>query len=178
MTPVSEIIVPKKHVVAEGDLLQVPGLRDLRVGRAFGSGFMAQNRIYQLLDATTGRNAGLVLKVCRPSGAAQHSLAHEARLYRNLTLLADKYGPSIGTLFLHARAVLIQEDRTIVGVIIEKASGLSIDKRVSDPAFHDVRYVLALLADVLTALDVAQRELGALASCLADGAGAGMSITG
>jgi hypothetical protein len=42
---------------------QVPGLRDLRVGRAFGSGFMAQNRIYQLLDATTGRNAGLVLKV-------------------------------------------------------------------------------------------------------------------
>jgi hypothetical protein len=40
-------------------------------------------------------------QVCRPSGAAQHSLAHEARLYRNLTLLADKYGPSIGTLFLH-----------------------------------------------------------------------------
>jgi hypothetical protein len=32
---------------------------------------------------------------------------------------------------LQARAVLIQEDRTIVGVIIEKASGLSIDKRVS-----------------------------------------------
>jgi hypothetical protein len=39
--------------------------------------------------------------------------------------------------------------------------------QVSDPAFHDVRYVLALLADVLTALDVAQRELGCGACCIA-----------
>lgn len=37
---------------------------------------------------------------------------------------------------------------------------LSTTQRLSDPSFHDVRYVLALLSDVLTALDAAQRELG------------------
>jgi hypothetical protein len=35
----------------------------MRVGAAFGAGFLAQNKIYQLTDAHSGRPAGLVLKV-------------------------------------------------------------------------------------------------------------------
>ena len=36
--------------------------------------------------------------------------------------------------------------------------------QVTDPRFHDARYALALLSDVLAALDVARRELGRAAS--------------
>jgi len=183
---------------------QIPGLPPLRIGRVFGSGFLAQNRIHQLLDAASDRPAGLVLKICSSSAAPRRSLAHEAVIYkcvvllyvgrlpqlvwgvvlkgrssgalpqqrgacmevvdeqagsgprfpdpcasspsissplsnpvspapstRDLALLAAKYGPAVGTLFLHARAVLLRgNDRSIAGLVIEKANGLPVDKRV------------------------------------------------
>lgn len=40
---------------------QVPGRPPLRIGRAFGAGFLAQNTIYQLLRED-GRHGGAVLK--------------------------------------------------------------------------------------------------------------------
>ncbi|KAI8467762.1 MAG: hypothetical protein J3K34DRAFT_27482 [Monoraphidium minutum] len=81
-------------------------------------------------------------------------------MYRNLALLAERRGPRVGALFLQSRAVLLHDDRTIVGLVVEKANGRGVDKRVSDPSFHCVRYALALVSDTLGALDAAQRELG------------------
>jgi hypothetical protein len=51
-------------------------------------------------------------------------------------------------------------DATIVGIIMEKADGQNVVKTLKDPDFCNVRYVIALLRDLLVALDVAQRVLG------------------
>ena len=55
------------------------------------------------------------------------------------------------------------------GMVLEKLSGRSVESRIEEPGFADVRYVRAMLQQVLRAIDRAYRELGAcsvLSDCL------------
>jgi hypothetical protein len=46
-------------------------------------------------------------------------------------------------------------------MVLEKLSGRSVQSRIEEPGFGNVRYVRAMLQQVLRALDRAYRELGA-----------------
>ena len=46
------------------------------------------------------------------------------------------------------------------GIFMEKANGINVIKRLKHEQFHNVRYVIALLRDLLLGLAVAQDELG------------------
>ena len=52
------------------------------------------------------------------------------------------------------------------GMVLEKLSGRSVESRVEEPGFRDVRYVRAMLQQVLRAIDHAFRELGACRAVL------------
>ena len=51
-------------------------------------------------------------------------------------------------------------------MVLEKLSGRSVESRIGEPGFGDVRYVRAMLRQVLRALDRAYRELGARSICI------------
>ena len=47
------------------------------------------------------------------------------------------------------------------GMVLEKLSGCTAESRIGEPGFADVRYVRAMLRQVLRAIDRAYTELGA-----------------
>ena len=49
---------------------------------------------------------------------------------------------------------------SFTGMIMEKLQGWTIEKRIMDPAFHNIHYVREMLFQVFSALDRAQRAVG------------------
>lgn len=56
--------------------------------------------------------------------------------------------------------LLEDPSRVIRGILMEKAAGSNVIKRLKAPGFANARYVVALLRDLLRGLAVAQDELG------------------
>ncbi|WIA13206.1 hypothetical protein OEZ85_006798 [Tetradesmus obliquus] len=136
-------------------LPQVPGVF---IGKRFGAGALAMNTIFDLVDER-GKTVGQALKVCKQTIAARRSLAHEWKIFNNLGLLGEEH-PAVRSHFLQAHRVLKLENDNIGGIVMEKANGTNVVKTLKREGFCNVRYVIALLRDMLVALDVAQRVLG------------------
>uniref|UniRef100_A0A383VYL6 Protein kinase domain-containing protein n=1 Tax=Tetradesmus obliquus TaxID=3088 RepID=A0A383VYL6_TETOB len=136
-------------------LPQVPGVF---IGKRFGAGALAMNTIFDLVDER-GKTVGQALKVCKQTIAARRSLAHEWKIFNNLGLLGEEH-PAVRSHFLQAHRVLKLDNDNIGGIVMEKANGTNVVKTLKREGFCNVRYVIALLRDMLVALDVAQRVLG------------------
>ncbi len=54
-------------------------------------------------------------------------------------------------------------------MVLEKLSGCTAESRIAEPGFADVRYVRAMLRQVLCAVDRAYAELGASLGMLCKG---------
>jgi hypothetical protein len=64
-------------------------------------------------------------------------------------------------LLLQAYKVFVSsKDRSMAGIFMEKANGTNVIKRLNHQNFHNVRYVIAMIRDLLLGLAVAQDELG------------------
>ncbi|WIA33353.1 hypothetical protein OEZ86_006490 [Tetradesmus obliquus] len=136
-------------------LPQVPGVF---IGKRFGAGALSMNTIFDLVDER-GKTVGQALKVCKQTIAARRSLAHEWKIFNNLGLLGEEH-PAVRSHFLQAHRVLKLDNDNIGGIVMEKANGTNVVKTLKREGFCNVRYVIALLRDMLVALDVAQRVLG------------------
>ena len=63
-------------------------------------------------------------------------------------------------------------------MVLEKLSGCTAESRIAEPGFADVRYVRAMLRQVLRAIDRAYAELGARLTTIAMTTSAGCGQCG
>jgi len=131
------------------------------LGKKLGQGM--QGSIYLLTDKD-GKDAGRVFKEANSKGAAAKAsgnlvgLEREWAIGRKLNLLDDDDGFLEG--FMQTGSKVLDKDGSFLGMILEKLNGKDVIKRLDDTKFNDVDYILAMVMQVLKALNRAHHAMG------------------
>lgn len=139
-----------------------PGARindNLFVGRGLGVGL--QGGVFLLEDGKGHTDPHKVLKATFKWSlggiAGMTHMEREWQVGRALSALenTDKGVPG----FMATGAAVVTKSGVFRGFILERIHGANSDKRVGNPAFHDITYIRQLLFSVFKSLHAAQRQL-------------------
>ncbi|GAQ86945.1 Protein kinase-like superfamily protein [Klebsormidium nitens] len=130
------------------------------LGKKLGQGM--QGSIYLLKDKE-GNDAGRVFKEVNNKKAGKATgnlvgLEREWAIGRKLNLLDEDDGFLEG--FMQTGSKVLDKDGSFMGMVLEKLNGGDVLKRLEDTKFNDVDYILAMVMQVLRALNRAHHAIG------------------